>query len=180
MKIPALMNLAKKSKAIRLYEEDKKQWISFGGAAYAIHGLPKLDEDSLCIIAGIPEDKRGTYRIDIDPDFLPIFDNADYGLMLEIKSVLLVHSGVTMTALVDEAGDVYQIDTKYLKPLSDYDADDALSFTLFDKESDPTILVRAGLLNIAVIMPVRPSSAMLSELAYISQKLGKGMEDDKG
>ena len=167
MKIPTIMSLVKKAKTINLYIKDNQQWISDGHAAYAIHCLPPLDENSVCIIAGIPEDKRGDYTINADDKWIPAFDDSSIvHPTLDSGSVLITHGGKTMAVLRTAGGVVFFIDSKYLRPLADVRTD-PLSFLLIDDGTDPMILVRAGLINVALILPIIPGEDMMNELGSI-------------
>ena len=167
MKIPTIMSLVKKAKTINLYIKDNQQWISEGHAAYAIHCLPPLDENSVCIIAGIPEDKRGDYTINADDKWIPAFDDSSIvHPTLDSGSILITHGGKTMAVLRTAGGVVFFIDSKYLRPLADVRTD-PLSFLLIDDSTDPMILVRAGLINVALILPIIPGEEMMNELGSI-------------
>ncbi|MBR1382772.1 MAG: hypothetical protein IJ555_03035 [Ruminococcus sp.] len=171
MKISAIMALMKKSKTINLYKQNGKQWISNGRAAYAVHCLPELDNDQLCVIAGIPESKAADYNINTEAEWLEVFNEkpAEGELLFERRNaVTYCTNGALYEALTDAEGRVWLVDTKYLRPIRDYDAE-ALSFYI-TKGSDkvPVIRVRAGLLLIAIITLTSPSKAFCDELKAIS------------
>lgn len=166
-----IFSLFKKTKRIHIHRDRRRCFVSNGVAAYAIPELPELDEAQLRLLAGIPDEKSAEYDIEADAQWMPILndDEVDYSQQAERRPMQYISDGTVKEMLVDKDGNVAMFDSKYLRPLLDYDD---LSY-YFD---EGYIKVKAGFLLVAVIAPIKISKEVAEEIGYISSLLNKGGE----
>lgn len=171
MKIQKIMALLKKSKRIYLAYKDGKQWIGDGAAFYAIHNLPELDEDSIYAMLDVPEDKRGGYTVEII-DWLPCFDEDYRSEAAEgIGNTLYTHYGRTLQAFSCGDGVVYMIDIKLLKPVEIDFFGYGTASIIKSESGDPIIVIRDGLISLAVIKPIKLGAEFIEEIKHLAGML---------
>lgn len=170
MKVTSIMNLMKKSRMIELSKADGRQWISNGEAAYAIHCLPPMDDSQLCSVAGITD--KAAQGMDINTDapwherYNDDFGNGEPFAPVERRTNAMYITAGSIIALFLSAKDNILIDTRYLKPLPDYDNSDNLAFYIReDPETRARFLqVKAGLTAVATISEFVPDESFAKEI----------------
>lgn len=178
MKVTSIMNLMKKSRCIELSELSGKQWVSNGEAAYAIHCLPPLDEDQFCSIAGITEKAAKAMDINTDARWYDHYNDAfgdaqKFNPVERRTGLMYVTKGSVITLFVSATDHIF-IDTKYLKPLPDYDKADNLSFFIRkDSDGGRVLQVKAGLTSIAIISEWLPDEAFATDLGIAAGIVGE-------
>lgn len=170
MKIQKIMSLLKKSKRIYLAYKDGKQWIGDGAAFYAIHNLPELDEDIILAMLDVPEDKRSSYTVETI-DWLPFFDE-DYSRepAEQVGDTLYTHYGRTLQAFSFGDSFVYMIDIKYLKPIEIDFFGYGTAFVCKSENGEATIVIRDGLVSLAVVKPIRIGAEFIEEIKSLASK----------
>lgn len=164
---------AEKTKYIILYNDDDKcQWVSNGVAAYPLHNMPWLDEETLFAIFDVPADKRDKYTFrsaDLSSVALDFSDNAPQEKVLERDMLQLCMDGREVEPLKSTHGIIF-LDTQFLKPFADEQ-----SMELYErctKSGETYIAVKSGLLLLGVIMPMKVLNdtfvEMLTELTNLS------------
>ena len=159
MKLKKIAALCNKTKNFALYDESDSagkvsQWLGDGSAAYPLHGLPLLDEDSLCKMFDITEKKRaGLYFTRRDWDEGINAEDTDPGeTALEEMELGVICMGRELIPLMGREGIIF-IDSKYLAPLEE----EMGMLRMFERKTADNrtyIAVKAGLLIRAVISPV--------------------------
>lgn len=170
MKVTSIMNLMKKSHTIELSKADGRQWISNGEAAYAIHCLPPMDDNQLCSVAGITDKAAQGYDINTDAPWHERY-NDDFGngepfAPVERRTNVMYITAGSIIALFLSAKDNILIDTRYLKPLPDYDNSDSLAFYIREDPETRTrfLQVKAGLTAVATISEFVPDESFAKEV----------------
>ncbi len=159
MKLKKIAALCNKTKNFALYDKSDSagkasQWLGDGSAAYPLHGLPLLDEDSLCKMFDITEKKRaGLYFTRRDWDEGINAEDTDPGeTALEEMELGVICMGRELIPLMGRKGIIF-IDSKYLAPLEE----EMGMLRMFERKTADNrtyIAVKAGLLIRAVISPV--------------------------
>lgn len=159
MKLKKIAALCNKTKNFALYDESDSagkvsQWLGDGSAAYPLHGLPLLDEDSLCKMFDITEKKRaGLYFTRRDWGEGVNVEDTDPGeTALEEMELGVICMGRELIPLMGREGIIF-IDSKYLAPLEE----EMGMLRMFERKTADNrtyIAVKAGLLIRAVISPV--------------------------
>lgn len=177
MKVASIMNLMKKSRMIELSKADGRQWISNGEAAYAIHCLPPMDDSQLCSVAGITD--KAAQLMDINTAapwherYNDDFGNGEPFAPVERRTNAMYITAGSIIALFLSAKDNILIDTRYLKPLPDYEKSDNLAFYVReDPETRARFLqVKAGLTAIATISEFIPDESFAVEVGLLHKIL---------
>ena len=159
MKFKKIAALCNKAKNFALYDKQDSagkvsQWLGDGCAAYPLHGLPLLDEDSLCKMFDITEKKRDNLlltRLAWDEGIS--VDDTDPGeIAAEEMELGVICNGRELIPLMGREGIIF-IDSKYLSPLEE----EMGMLRMFERKTADKrtyIAVKAGLLIRAVIFPV--------------------------
>lgn len=159
MKIKRIAALCNRAKSYELYDKMDDtggitQWLGDGCSAYPLHGLPLLDEDSLCKMFDITDKQRDCLNVsrrgwdehinanDTDPTETPA-EEMEPGIICK---------GRELIPLIGREGIIF-IDSKYLSPL-DEERDMVRMFERETEDKRTYIAVKAGLLIRAVIFPV--------------------------
>lgn len=180
MKIKALGSLCNEAKTVRLYNaEDGTQW---AGTGYAVYRLPenlgKLTQDALCAIFDIPQEKQGKMLIQTK-DLPDAYDTDDYcpgeRELLYWMDRRLILSGRDLVPLKAPSGEIFTIQTKNLRPLSDAEQP-GLSLRKTETGT-PYIVFKDGLFVQAIIMPCRVEPEELTWLGDVCR--GISVEDNE-
>ena len=157
MKIKALAALCKASKRICVYDrkqgEKVEQWIGDGTGLYPITGLPYLDEDGVCYLFDVPQDKRSDWMITHEamPAGFDVEDNVNAEQQLELPEDGIKTGGRMYIPFNTSAG-TKLVDRANFAPISDV----ANQMTFFERrtpEGGVYIACKVGFLLHAVIIP---------------------------
>lgn len=126
MKIKNIAAICKKNKTIVLFEKHSEsgdtviQYISDGGAAYPVTGLPPLDTESVLTIFDVPEKDRDKYIVRTMgiPEGINFEDTDADEKPIEGEALSIVYSGKVLKPLQTRRGLVF-IESRYLSPVLD-------------------------------------------------------------
>ena len=154
MKINAIGALCKKAKEIRVYNEEGRQRIGTSAAVYLMpESIGPFSESGFYCMLDIQPGKAAEFNY-TESDFPEGYDggddaeeeelsyDSDFRCMLNAKDLL---------PCATAKGEVYMIQYKYLKPVSD---SENLRLTLRIDSEFPYIAVKDGMFLTALIMPV--------------------------
>lgn len=154
MKINAIGAICKKAKGIRVYNEEGRQWIGTSAAVYLMpESIGPFSESGVYCMLDIQPGKAAElnyvesdfpegYNSSDDAEEEELSYDSDFRCMLNAKDLLPCATG---------KGEVYMIQYKYLKPVSD---SENLRLTLRGDSGYPYIAVKDGMFLVARIMPV--------------------------
>ena len=173
MKIKQVESLLKKTKYIVLYNDgDKSQWVSNGAAAYPLHNMPWLDEDTLFTILDVASDSRDKYTFQSAELSSARFDFDDVSpneKVLNRDMIQLCMDGREVEPLKTTHGIIF-LDTQFLKPFTDEQSVEL--YERYTESGETYIVVKSGLLLLGVIMPMKVLNdtfvEMLSELTNLA------------
>ena len=155
MKITALAKLAKETKLISMMDGERGQWVNVGTATYPMDGMPRMDEENILAVLGVPMEERSGYSVRRDAVNVlsPIMvDNLDDDQGADLLDMLLSVNGETLRPLYTPQGMVC-IREAERKPI----ADSAKTYTWHVRMmgQTPLIVVKNGFQLIAILAPVK-------------------------
>ena len=107
MKITALAKLAKETKLISMMDGERGQWVNVGTATYPMDGMPRMDEENILAVLGVPMEERSGYSVRRDAVNVlsPIMvDNLDDDQGADLLDMLLSVNGETLRPLYTPQG----------------------------------------------------------------------------
>lgn len=188
MKLKKVAALCNSAAAYRLYDQVDKngvletQWLGDGSAAYPLHGLPYMNEDSLYRMFDVPEKKQDKVYFDHGPlpEVLCVDDFCAGEQLAEDMGVSISYGGTVLVPLSYPGGILY-IQSRYLGPLEDQS--DLLQLYIRRTESGARyVAAKTGMLLVGIIFPyshLRESFAgRLDEIARLTRwELERGREE---
>lgn len=120
MKLSKLYGIVKKHRYLEVFTHELVQWISVGGAAYPMYGMPPVTtpEQLLCLM-DVPRDDREGYTVDFISDPGVAFDDLTAeDVMLEDMPAMFEWRGIVMVPMRTDGGRVYWINEKFLAPVA--------------------------------------------------------------
>lgn len=156
MKIKDIGALCRKSKYINLLDEENRQWCGDYTAVYSLpESLQGSTKQSLYAIFDVPEDKAEEFFFK-QKEFDKVFDPGDdvdgeRELSWDI-SERVIKNNMDMLPLSTPDGEVYFIQTKYLKPVND--SDNLRLYLQRNTGGHPCVAVKDGLFLVAMIMAI--------------------------
>ena len=161
MKIKKIIDVCKKEGRLTLISDPEgggPQWIAAAGARYALVGVPSVTLPSLCAL----------YDLDPEADISVEEIFGKPGLTGDEPLVMLpmwIETTSTVVPFKAPDGMVYLVREKYLAPFA---KDREVSCVLKrDGWQKPTLVFRAGLVEIAEIEPLIPDEEFVSTLEAI-------------
>lgn len=175
MKIKDIAALCKKRKRIQIATEpDGEQYIGDGAAIYKISGLPQICGDEVMTLFDLKEKEREKIAVtETKGAPLDMEDCAAGEKRLEAKYFTFSY-GERMLLPLSGADGLLLIDRKYLKPL----AEDMAYLSFWRREDvggQPYIVLKAGLLAQAAIMPFRIEDTFFINNVY---ELANGLDEE--
>jgi len=172
MKIGRVAALCKKGKWATIYRRDigtgdPEQYIDVGGAIYYAGELPPMDKQSICAVMDVPENQRTGWTVQISPmpPGIDFSDTAPDETWAELEEIQIVKDGQILQP-VTAAGGVLWVNAKYLKPIED---SEELLLTVREMPNGmPYIVIKGGMLLVAVVLPVDVSEKFLGAVAWLA------------
>ena len=151
MKLSKLTGIVKKHRYISVFTHELVQWVSVGGAAYPMYGMPPVaTPDQLLSVMDVPWDEREGYTVDFIADPGAVFaDLTGEDVMLYDMPALFQWRGCVFAPLKTDGGQLYWINERFLAPVM---GADEIHYALRDVGVGmPTIAVFDGMSICAVI-----------------------------
>lgn len=170
MKINAIYQLCKKSGAIRVFDHREVQWLGNGIAAYALHSAARLSEHNVFTMLDIPAKKKDEYSFsEMDAPRTYCLEDTEAGEeAVTIPKMGLLISGKVVLPIQTRRG-IVMLNSKYLKPVEK--EEEMRLFVRWTEKFEPYIIVKNGLLIIAVIMPAFVvNEEMVEDLKNLTEK----------
>lgn len=153
MIIKNIAAICKKSKQIRITENDGIQWVGNSYAMYPLYNLPCLDQNNVYTIFDFNEkQKNSTVFINNELKNICLDDICEKEVGLEPNGECIIHADSILKSFKCSLGIAF-IDMAYLKPLKDAE-NGLLFYERFINDSVSYIAVKSGFMLLAVIMPV--------------------------
>lgn len=151
MKLKTALSIIRKERVINLFSTPEgAQWISSGGVAYPLYGLPEMDTDSLAVLLDIPEKEKSKYHfvVGVSPSDISFEDYIDSECKLPMEGLVSIgYGGSTLYPARTSEGLCF-FDPAYLKPITE-------NYEIFERKRQNGIYlaVKTGFLLAAIIMP---------------------------
>ena len=129
------------------------QWLGDGNAAYPLHGLPYMSEDSLYRMFDVTEKKqdKAYFTHEEMPEALDVDDVSATDCIAEDLGITVSYNGTVLLPLSYTGGILY-IKSKYLGPLEDQ-ADFLQLYVRRSKSGARYVVAKTGMLIAGIIMP---------------------------
>lgn len=181
MKIKALAALCSKAKTIVLYDDNTRQWVGDGCAAYLLpSAMGKLSSSALTAIFDISTEKAADMfirSVDMPESYDTEDDGEDERELIWDENDRILHSGKDMVPLRTADGKVYLIQAKYLKPIMD---SDGMRLTLRRRPNGrPYITAKDGMFLVAIIEMCQAREELSSWLYWVYNGVAKAVSYEK-
>lgn len=178
MKSSAIWSIMKKSKTLYLTMVNGEQWCSDGRQAYNISSLPELTPEQFIAMIGVETGKSADYNCKLN-DYIgsAIYPESENYIEEEAELCL-----INILSMGDELVPLFAFDkaffipAKSLKPFPDDAAD--LRYFVRKRESEYSIVVTIGMLQVAIVMPVKISSYTIDAVSRLNSFLEADKETD--
>lgn len=183
MKVKKIEKLCKEAGCIYLYDEPvetvddentpPRQWMSDGGAAFPMDGVPYLDEGCVCAIFDIDEKKRDKIVIqhrEYLPDGISFADLLTTDQPLEEVRFQMSIGGNELALFRDEDGGLVVIKADYKKPLDNWK--ECQCFKRIGKDGGVYVAVMSGCILRGLIGTYRISEELVETLGVVYNAAG--------
>lgn len=184
MKIKSIVSICKKSKAFRLYDDERgesaAQWLGDGSAVYPLLKMPPLNEKNIFAVFDIPEKQQSKMHVTKGPlpEGIDFGDAVGYEKVLTPGEIEIGYAGRVLRPLHTSRG-LQFIDIKYLDPLSEYEDMLAL-YERTDASGQTYIAAKNGLILVAVIMPFRAvNEKFVEQIRAFTRDCEKTLENQR-
>lgn len=154
-------DIAKRAKATKiacvLEDTNGEQWVSTGSATYKLEGLPKMDSDDFLRLAGVSEDKIGSYYrggeyTDADAIAAMLHNETEGEIELtsDMAGITIYMEGLRLMPFYTMLNGVIWLDVKNMEPIMKGETK-YLRFSLRQYGRGWQIAVKDGLVLIALI-----------------------------
>ena len=129
------------------------QWLGDGSAAYPLHGLPYMNEESLYRMFDVTEKKqdKAYFTHEAMPEALNVDDACPTDCVAEDMGITVSYGGTVLLPLSYSGGILY-IQSKYLGPLEDQ-ADFLQLYVRRTESGGRYIVAKTGMLIAGIIYP---------------------------
>ncbi len=170
MKFSKIARLAKRTKtAILMDDEDGMQWLSVGGSAYKLDGMPPLDADTVLTVMGISDDARDKWyaadRGDADTDLLKNDTEDEEEITAEDAGITVIFDGKLLMPIYTMDGLLW-IDVELLAPTEKKEMG-YRRFYIRERNGARMIAVKEGMILTAVIMECKVEDTDLADALKI-------------
>ena len=165
MKIKSIISICNAEKGVGVYGvgEEYEQFFSANNALYLMSGLPKLGEDEIYMLFGIPLDKRDKFTVAIHEEYPPRFDLSPRSDDTDVSrsNIRIKAFGGEYEPIGTSQGIVY-ISTRYLAPFDDFKEGVQL-YERIDRYGKIYLVVKSGFMVVGIICPEAITNAWLCE-----------------
>lgn len=169
MKIKSIISICNAEKGVDIYGvgEGYEQFFAANNAMYLMSGLPKLGEDEIYMLFGIPLDKQEKFNVSIAEGYPHRFDltSRNDDVMVARSSIKIRSFGGEYEPIGTSQGIVY-ISTRYLAPFDDFKEGVQL-YERIDRYGKIYLVVKSGFMVVGIICP----EAITNE--WLCESLGK-------
>ncbi|MBQ7071051.1 MAG: hypothetical protein IJM87_07195 [Ruminococcus sp.] len=175
MKNSVIFALMKKRKTLYLTKTHGEQWCCDGSQAYNISSLPELTPDQFLALIGVDTAKQGEYICRIKDELSESIYPEQPCSEKEADTLSFdIDLGAGPLIPLVAFGTVFFIPRKSLKPFADDIAD--LRYYVRKDREQVSVIIRIGMLQVGVIMPVRISKLAVDDISRLSGLIA--VEDD--
>lgn len=187
MKIKSIISICNAEKGVGVYGvgEEYEQFFSANNALYLMSGLPKLGEDEIYMLFGIPLDKRDKFTVAIHEEYPHRFDLSPRSDDTDVSrsNIRIKAFGGEYEPIGTSQGVVY-ISSRYLAPFDDIKEGIRL-YERVDRYGKLYLIVKAGFMIVGVIQPELITNewlcgalGKLAELTKVAYENGQGVTDE--
>lgn len=150
------------------------QWLGDGNAAYPLHGLPYMNEDSLYRMFDVTEKKqdKAYFTHEAMPEALDVDDVSKTDCVAEDMGITVSFGGAVLLPL-SYSGGILFIQSKYLGPLEDQ-ADFLQLYVRRTENNGRYVVAKTGMLIAGIIMPYNAMQegfvSRLEEIAAMTRR----------
>ena len=172
MKLKTALSIIRKERVINLfYTPEGYQWISSGGVAYPLYGLPEMDADSLAVLLDISEKEKSKHHfvVGVSPSDISFKDYIDAERKLPMEGLVSIGYGGSILYPARTSEGLRFFDPTYLRPITE-------EYEIFERESQNGIYlaVKTGFLLAAIIMP---KNVLEEDLAHRLENVLNSLKD---
>lgn len=165
MKVKSIISICNAEKGVDIYGvgEGYEQFFAANNAMYLMSGLPKLGEDEIYMLFGIPLDKQEKFNVSIAEGYPKRFDLSSRtdDVMVARSSIKIRSFGGEYEPIGTSQGIVY-ISTRYLAPFDDFKEGVQL-YERIDRYGKIYLVVKSGFMVVGIICPEAITNAWLCE-----------------
>lgn len=173
-------DIAKRAKATKIAcvvtDENGDQWVRTGGATYKLEGLPKMNSDDFLRLAGVSEDKIGSYYTGEEYTnqnavevMLRNETTGEIELTSDMAGIVIDMEGFRLMPFYTMLHGVVWLDVKNMEPVMKGDTD-YLRFYLRPYGRGWQIAVKDGLVLIALITEYEMTEYLFNQVKTLWQQ----------
>lgn len=179
-------DIAKRAKATKiacvLTDENGVQWVDVGAAVYRLEGLPKMSSEDFLRLAGVSEEKIGSFYVEgnnVPETSLRNETGDEIALTSDMAGLVIDVDGDRLMPFYTALHGVIWLDVKNVEPIIKDDSG-YLRFFLRSTERGWVVAAKDGLLLIAIIPERRMSEFLYKQVrALWLQCEQRGVEEEK-
>lgn len=179
-------DIAKRAKATKiacvLTDENGVQWVDVGAAVYRLEGLPKMSSEDFLRLAGVSEEKIGSFYVEgnnVPETSLRNETGDEIALTSDMAGLVIDLDGDRLMPFYTALHGVIWLDVKNVEPIIKDDSG-YLRFFLRSTERGWVVAAKDGLLLIAIIPERRMSEFLYKQVrALWMQCEQRGVEEEK-
>ncbi|WP_418205648.1 hypothetical protein [Anaerotignum faecicola] len=179
-------DIAKRAKQTRiacvLTDENGVQWVDVGAAVYRLEGLPKMDSEDFLRLAGVSEEKIGSFYVEgnnIPETSLRNETGEEIALTSDMAGLVVDMDGYRLMPFYTALHGVIWLDVRNMEPIMKGDTN-YLRFFLRRFGNGWMIAVKDGLVLIAIIPEKKMSEFLYEQVQILWMRCEqRGVEKEK-
>lgn len=183
-------DIAKRAKATKiacvLPDESGDQWVNVGSATYKLEGLPKMDSDDFLRLAGVSEDKIGSYYRGVENNHVEAVKKmlrddvaGEIELTSDMAGIVIDMDGFRLMPFYTALYGVIWLDVKNMEPIMKGETS-YLRFYLRHYGRGWKIAVKDGLVLIALIQEYEMTEYLYNQVQILYQQCEtRGVEKER-
>ena len=179
-------DIAKRAKATKiacvLTDENGVQWVNVGAAVYRLEGLPKMSSEDFLRLAGVSEEKIGSFYVEgnnIPETSLRNETGDEIALTSDMAGLVVDMDGYRLMPFYTALHGVIWLDVKNMEPIMKGDTN-YLRFFLRRFGNGSMIAVKDGLVLIAIIPEKKMSEFLYEQVQILWMRCEqRGVEEEK-
>ena len=179
-------DIAKRAKATKiacvLTDENGVQWVNVGAAVYRLEGLPKMSSEDFLRLAGVSEEKIGSFYVEgnnIPETSLRNETGDEIALTSDMAGLVVDMDGYRLMPFYTALHGVIWLDVQNMEPIMKGDTN-YLRFFLRRFGNGWMIAVKDGLVLIAIIPEKKMSEFLYEQVQILWMRCEqRGVEEEK-
>lgn len=179
-------DIAKRAKATKiacvLTDENGVQWVDVGAAVYRLEGLPKMSSEDFLRLAGVSEEKIGSFYVEgnnVTETSLRNETGEEIALTSDMAGLVVDMDGYRLMPFYTALHGVIWLDVKNMEPIMKGDTN-YLRFFLRRFGNGWMIAVKDGLVLIAIIPEKKMTEFLYEQVQILWMRCEqRGVEEEK-